>query len=164
MGLYLSNYVGPVLLAKYTEATRPVPFWACAKPECSKYRKTVDGSFCTQCGSRLSAMTDPSRTEKVRKPTQEERWAALEKTGGSDDRLIANGHVKGPDGWHVYVPNIKGPREEPDYPANFMLDINDVDIESDKLWFVETFAKEIEAMASVYEQVEVHWVFMNYES
>ena len=173
MGLYLSTYIGPVLVAKYTEGTRPVPFRACLNPDCTRSRKPVDphkqfdwATYCSQCGTKLETMTDPSRTEKVRRPTQEERWAALESTGGDDERLMINGHVKAPPGHHVFVPNIKGPRDydTDDYPANFMFDIDEADIDADKLWFVEAFAKEIEAMSGIYEQVEVRWVFMNYES
>lgn len=167
MGQYLSTHIGPVLMAKYRESDELVPYRGCANSECSRFRKPVDGgSFCSQCGQIIVQMTDPSRTQKVVHPTQKERWDALDQTGGSDDLLHMNGHATIPKGYHVFLPNLGGgPRKySPELAEHFTLDIDDVDIDADKLWFVEKFAKEIEAMSGVYEQVEVRWVIMNYTS
>ncbi len=161
-------YVGPLLVAKYTEVITPLKFSGCITVGCALYHKPVNsGVFCSQCGQKITSITKNSLTKKTIHPTYQDRIDAFDKAGILEEELFLIPDVSNYQGNHVFIISGLG-GDSRNYHLksleNYVLDIQHVDIPGDKLWFTKTFSKEIEVINSIYEKTEVQWAVVTYIS
>jgi len=168
MGLSLSVHAGPVLLAEWSMKTVVVPHRGCNNNKCQRVTKVQEGKFCSQCGEQI--VTFHTKTKEIEWPDYSHVNKTLVKAGLSEDALNMNNFAPCPPGFHVYEPNqnrgqrpVRGEDTETS-DENGFIDISNIDIEAEKTWFATAFKPEIDALASIYASVSVHWVFMYYYS
>lgn len=166
MGLYLSNYTGPVIFAESTFETKQTTRRVCPNEACNR-KKNIEGAFCGSCGTKIVSV--PGKEEKVQIPTNDQVQTAFKEAGLNyeaitEERFGLNGV---PEEISIYTPNNNrnNPRKfSSAEPKNLLLDIEECDVAGDKAWLAEKFAPEIAVLKELYKSIEIKWVFWNSES
>lgn len=163
MGLYLSTYCGPIVVAKVTSKSKSDMVRKCPKCNCKR-----DGAkFCLQCGSKIEFVVGP--VVFIQYPHSSDVFLAFKAANLSDkiEALHHDQHLVYDKGYDIYTPN-----EDRNHPRGFTqieaeyctIDIDDINVQSEKDWLATAFAPEIAILKSVYESVEIKWVFANNKS
>ena len=162
MGLWMSTYFGPVVLAEYSIGSRTTKIRKCVNEKCSRRKPITDGAkFCPQCGELIKSVDGPS--EKIIIPEWEDVENAFIKADLDCENLDRDNFISGPEGYHLYLPNSQSLNREtiPDDPKNCYIDMAEIDMEAEKQWLQESYASEIEVLKSVYKSVVIKWIFTN---
>jgi hypothetical protein len=172
VGVYLSHYVGPVLLAKQHPEEELVSYTACSSSDCDLYRKEnrVKGNHCHNCGSKVKEYK--GKPKVIQKPTFQEVSKNFFDNGLDDDALWANSFSASPEGFEgfvVYMPNnYLGTTP----PAKFNVEnanqscvlLCNRSPENELEWFKETYKLYISKLEEMYDDVQIHWGIFNYQS
>ena len=172
MGLFLSQYVGPILLAKQHPEEEETRFRACSNTQCVIYRKPnqVRGKHCHECGTESKYYKGKPRI--VRKPQSQDVINMLESFGLNPEALWHNDFAKSPEGHEdflIYIPNnylgSVPPRKFHTSEANnSSLLLSSVNPEFELEWFNETYSEYISKMSEVYDEIKTSWGIFNYQS
>lgn len=169
---HMTHYVGPVLLAKQHPEEETTFFHACSNTTCDLYRKhnRVKGKHCHSCGSSVKQYK--GKPKIVRKPTAFEVQDLLESNGLNKEALWQNEFLKldnGREDFVIYMPNNYLGQTP---PAKFhaedcqacSLFLSDRDPQKEIQWFKKTYKLYILDMKKLYDQIQVHWAILNYQS
>ena len=166
MSLSWGTYVGPVVIATFTRKEVPNPYRGCGNLQCSRRNAEQNNSkFCNQCGEKIVKLTD--RIKKVKFPDWQDRGKALIAVNLSEDALIEQRFGSIPAGCDLFMPNAGNrnqPRSFDSCEEEVFLRLTDVDIQQEKDWLKREYAQEIHVFESLYQAVEVGWIFMTYQS
>lgn len=167
MGLYRSQYIGPVLLAKQEPKEEKTFFVGCSKRRCRVYGKAgeVAGAFCHHCGSTNKDFE--GKLKIVMEPSYDKIRDALDDAGLDEDVLVLNEFVCVPDGYKnyiVYMPNdylgTKPPNQFDSDESTFSLLIGGRytrSPEKEIQWFKDTYQSYIKKFSELYVDVQVEW-------
>lgn len=159
MGVYLSTYVGPVVLAKKFSRQMNQTKVGCSNTVCQRYQKHQEGKFCNECASPIKPF--PGKMIVKEYPTYADVVSDWERIGLPEDDLFLNNFCPRPPGYDFW--HLSNSREI-NHPEHFVIYDNEFSIEAELANFKEKFAKHLEAMRSLYEEIEIRWAFANWES
>lgn len=149
MGLYLHMYLGPYVECVVRKQTHEVDVWGCTNVSCPQHAKRAGwGSgqkFCFECSAPCGKST---RTE----PYVPWPHTVL----GESEELTPICHDDEPDAFYLGT-NITSPRRfHCDVDEGVHLDVSYIDREEEMQWFAERHAKDLAALAEVYD-LDVCW-------
>jgi hypothetical protein len=165
----ISQYVGPVLLAKQHPESEETFFDACSNTQCDLHRKPnqVHGRHCHQCGSEVKRYK--GKPHLVRLPKFQQVFDILVQDGLDPQALWASVACPpaGFEEYVVYIPNNYLGQPPPrklhsQNPDNLLLCALNPD--GDLEWFQSTYEKHIDKMRELFDTVEIHWGIFNYMS
>jgi len=170
MGLYLSHYVGPVLLAKQHPEEEDSKFKACSNTQCDLYRKPdrAKGKHCHECGSEIKEYK--GKPQRIKKPKWFDVQEELVRNSLNSEALWCNDFAETPEGFDVLLfPNnylgIEPPRDfQPENASHCTTLLSSVDPKGEIAWFKTTYAAHIKTLTQLYDEVVVEWGVFNYQS
>ena len=164
MGIDYCRYIGPYFQCRNRIEEVPTQYTSCLNNGCVNYKKKMNGKFCPACGAELGPIDDEPKKQKTVRPyeiTEEIKealfWLHDQWTGTNPDPI--------PPEYDIYAPNVtrdgSPPRIEGDNQA---LEVNGSQIEDQKVWLNQAFAKEREILQDKYgvENVEIKWGILFY--
>lgn len=164
--MYQTTYAGPVLIAKYSNKSVAAPHRCCQNINCPNRNKLQDSNYCPNCGNS-TILSDKKKSVIV--PSLKEVASALLAKGLSDESLRGTGEVFGLGlNSHVFFANDlnrNGPRSfYVESSEHFVLIMDEINTEKERNWFTIAYKEEIELISSLYEKVDVSWMFWNYQN